>query len=391
MDFIDLKAQQERIRSLIDSRIAEVLNHGRYILGPEVFELEDLLARYVGVKHAVGCASGTDALLMILLALDVGPGDAVFTTPFTFIATAEVIRFLHAVPVFVDVDPETFNMDPSKLRLAVEALERGDPSLHPLPAAYEGLRAKGVVAVDLFGLPSDYPEIETLAQEKGLFVLEDAAQSFGASLSGIRAGRFGHAAATSFFPAKPLGGYGDGGMCFTDDEALAEKLRSIRVHGQGESRYEHVRLGINGRLDTLQAAVLLAKWTVFEDELARRQEIARRYRRLMGSALPTLTFQKIPENAVSAWAQFSVLAETPSMRDAFRRRLEEGGVPTAIYYPQPLHLQPAFSSLGYGRGDFPVSEDLASRIFSLPMHPYLEASAQERIVDLMVQAQNGAS
>ncbi|SMC27581.1 dTDP-4-amino-4,6-dideoxygalactose transaminase [Desulfacinum hydrothermale DSM 13146] len=383
MEFIDLKAQQRRIRALLEERIGAVLDHGRYVLGPEVLELEEELARYTGVRHAVSCASGTDALLMVLMAWGIGPGHVVFTTPFTFIATAEVVALLGAVPVFVDVDRETFNMDPEKLRLALEALKRDDPSLHPLPEAARGCQAKAVIAVDLFGLPADYAEIETIAAESGLLVLEDAAQSFGASRNGIRAGRFGHAAATSFFPAKPLGGYGDGGMCFTDDDGLAQRLRSIRVHGQGSHRYDHVRLGLNGRLDTLQAAVLLAKMTIFDDELVRRRQVADRYRRLLERHLADLRPQHIPQGCTSAWAQFSLVAPTERDRDALRDRLDRSGIPTAVYYPVPLHLQPAFAPLGYAEGQFPVSEDLARRIFSLPMHPYLSAEEQERIVSAM--------
>lgn len=384
MDFIDLKSQQHRIRPLLEERIRAVLDHGRYILGPEVEELEQTLARFVGTRHAVGCASGTDALLMFLMAYDVGRGHVVFTTPFTFIATAEVIALVGAVPVFVDVDPETFTMDPDKLRLAVEALRRGDRSLHPLPEAALGARPKGIIAVDLFGVPADYPQLETIAEEEGLFVLEDAAQSFGARLHGVPACRFGHGAATSFFPAKPLGGYGDGGMCFTDDEAVAERLLSLRVHGQGSHRYEHVRLGLNGRLDTLQAAVLLAKWTLFEEECRLRRNVADRYTALLEELRPDLVVQKVPEGAESVWAQYSVLAPSSNERDAIRQRLQEAGIPTAVYYPVPLHLQPAFAPLGYKSGDFPVSEDLAGRIVSLPMHPYLEPDVQERIVKALV-------
>ncbi len=383
MDFIDLKTQQKRLRSLLEERIGAVLNHGQYILGPEVQELENTLSRYVGTRHAVGCASGTEALLMLLMALDVGPGDVMVTTPFTFIATAEVIAMLGAIPVFVDVDPETFNLDPEKLRLALEALKRGDPSLHPFPNTARQASVRGVIAVDLFGVPADYSELESIAEEEGIFLLEDAAQSFGATLHGIPACRFGHAAATSFFPAKPLGGYGDGGMCFTDDETLAQKLISIRVHGQGSHRYEHVRLGINGRLDTLQAAILLAKWTVFKEECRLRQDVAARYMMLLEQARPDLVVQKVPEGVTSVWAQFSLLAPSMQERDAIRERLQRAGIPTAVYYPIPLHLQPAFASLGYKAGDFPVSEDLAKRIFSLPMHPYLKPEVQEHIIEVV--------
>ncbi|ROR01543.1 DegT/DnrJ/EryC1/StrS family aminotransferase [Desulfosoma caldarium] len=380
MDFIDLKSQQHRLRPLLEERIGAVLDHGQYILGPEVQELETTLAQYVGTRHAIGCASGTDALLMLLMALDVGPGHLVLTTPFTFIATAEVIAFLGAVPVFVDIDPETFNLDPDKVRLALEALKRGDRSLHPLPHGALTASVRGIIAVDLFGVPADYAELETIAHEEGLFVLEDAAQSFGASVHGVPACRFGHGAATSFFPAKPLGGYGDGGMCFTNDDAMAEKLRSLRVHGQGSHRYEHVRLGVNSRLDTLQAAILLAKWTVFQEECRRRQDVAARYIALLEEIRPDLVVQRVPQGVVSAWAQFSLLAPSPEERDAMRKRLQKAGIPTAVYYPVPLHRQPAFAYLGYRVGDFPVSEDLAGRIVSLPMHPHLEPEVQEHIV-----------
>jgi UDP-2-acetamido-2-deoxy-ribo-hexuluronate aminotransferase len=445
MDFIDLAAQQRRISEKLSANIAKVLAHGQYINGPEVRELEETLAAYVGARHAVGCASGTDALLMALMALEIGPGDAVFTTPFTFIATAEVISLLGATPVFVDIDPVTFNLDPAQLELAIAAVKKSDPAIYPLPksaAAWNGnrlaavgivlvedhdgctnpdpddrrnddaqaggeigLRPRAVIPVDLFGLPADYDAIGAVAARHGLDVVEDAAQSFGGECRGKKAGAFGRIACTSFFPAKPLGCYGDAGMCFTDDDRLAAALRSIRVHGQGSDKYDNVRIGINGRLDTLQAAILLAKFSIFPEEIDLRQEVAKRYDALLAGIIKTPV---IPDGYKSAWAQYSLLARDDAERNALMAKLRDGGVPTAIYYPKPLHRQAAFAGLRYdgetanqacsatasrntspGSPDpslppfFPVSEDCARRIFSLPMHPYLEASAQQKIAALL--------
>jgi len=380
MDFIDLAAQQRRISEKLHANIARVLAHGQYINGPEVRELEAALAAYVGVKHAVGCASGTDALLMALMALEIGPGDAVFTTPFTFVATAEVISLLGATPVFVDIDPATFNVDPERLEQAIEAVEKSDPALHPLPGNAGGkLRPRAVIPVDLFGLPADYDAIEAVAARRGIAVIEDAAQSFGGEYKGRKAGSFGAIACTSFFPAKPLGCYGDGGMCFTDDDHFAEILRSIRVHGQGIDKYENIRIGINGRLDTLQAAILLAKFAIFPEEIDLRQEVFRRYNGLLSGSVKT---PEIPEGCKSAWAQYSILVRDSAERSGLMAKLKEAGIPTAVYYPKPLHRQTAFAGLDYREGDFPVSEDCARRIFSLPMHPYLAAGDQRRIAAL---------
>jgi UDP-2-acetamido-2-deoxy-ribo-hexuluronate aminotransferase len=380
MDFIDLAAQQRRISEKLNANIARVLAHGQYINGPEVRELEAALAAYVDVKHAVGCASGTDALLMALMALEIGPGDAVFTTPFTFVATAEVIGLLGATPVFVDIDPATFNIDPAKLEQAIEAVEKGDQALHPLPGAVcVRLRPRAVIPVDLFGLPADYDAIEAVAARRVIAVIEDAAQSFGGEYKGKKACSFGMIACTSFFPAKPLGCYGDGGMCFTQDDRLAELLRSIRVHGQGSDKYENIRIGINGRLDTLQAAILLAKFEIFPEEMDLRREVARRYNEGLAGFV---TMQEIPEGCRSAWAQYSILARDSDERSSLMAKLKEAGIPTAIYYPKPLHCQTAFAGLGYKEEDFPVSEDCARRIFNLPMHPYLAAGDQRRIAAL---------
>ena len=380
MNFIDLAAQQRRISKELNANIARVLAHGQYINGPEVRELESALAAYVGTKHAVGCASGTDALLMALMALDIGPGDAVLTSPFTFFATAEVISLVGATPVFVDIDPATFNIDPAKLDQAVRAVEKGDSSLHPLPVTAGGtLRARAVIPVDLFGLPADYDAIEAIAARHRFPVIEDAAQSFGSECNGRKCCSFGRIACTSFFPAKPLGCYGDGGMCFTEDDRVAERLRSIRVHGQGSDKYENIRIGINGRLDTLQAAILLAKFAIFPEELELRQEVARRYNELLADRVKT---PEVPNGYRSAWAQYSILVRDGALRTSRIAKLKEAGIPTAIYYPKPLHLQTAFAGLGYQEGDFPVSEDCARRIFSLPMHPYLAAGDQRRIAAL---------
>jgi UDP-2-acetamido-2-deoxy-ribo-hexuluronate aminotransferase len=380
MDFIDLPAQQRRISEKLHANIARVLSHGQYINGPEVRELEKTLAAYVGVKHAVGCASGTDALLMALMTLGIGPGDAVFTTPFTFVATAEVISLLGATPVFVDIDSATFNIDPAKLEQAIEAVEKSDPALHPLPRFTGGkLRPRAIIPVDLFGLPADYDAIEALAARRGIAVVEDAAQSFGGEYKGRKACSFGQIACTSFFPAKPLGCYGDGGMCFTEDDLLAERLRSIRVHGQGNDKYENIRIGINGRLDTLQAAILLAKFTIFPEEIELRQEVAKRYNALLAGLAKT---PEIPKNYLSAWAQYSILVRDSAERSGLMAKLKEAGIPTAVYYPKPLHRQTAFAGLGYREGNFPVSDDCAARIFSLPMHPGLAAEDQHRIAAL---------
>lgn len=361
--FIDLKAQLARIEPGIRARMDRVLEHGQFILGPEVTELEQELARFVGVKHAISCASGTDALLMPLMAYGVGPGDAIFTTPFTFIASAEVIALARARPVFVDIDPQTFNIDPERLEAAVAQVR-----------AEGRYRPRGIIPVDLFGLPADYDAITAVAKRHDLFVLEDAAQSFGGVYHGRRAGALGHAGATSFFPAKPLGCYGDGGAIFTDDNDLAAKLVSIRVHGQGRDKYENVRIGLNGRLDTLQAAILLEKLAVFPEEIEARQHIAEHYNTRLRGLIET---PSVPKGRSSAWAQYSVLA---LRRSEIQAALRDAGIPTAIYYPIPLHLQMAFATLGHKPGDFPCAERIASQIFSLPMHPYLSDQDMDLIV-----------
>lgn len=365
--FMDLRTQWEGLADDIRTRIDRVLESGMYIMGPEVGELECQLAGYTGTQYALGCSSGTDALLMPLMAYDVGPGDAVFTTPFTFIATAEVIALLGATPVFVDIDPRTFNIDPHKLAAAVATVKK-DGKLCP----------RGVIPVDLFGLAADYDAIDTVAEEHDLFVIEDAAQSIGGARHGVKNGAFGHVAATSFYPAKPLGCYGDGGAVFTNDQDLYNKMASIRVHGQGTNKYENVRVGINGRLDAIQAAVLLAKLTKFDDEIAARQRVADRYTAGLKQVLPPM----VPDGYHSAWAIYSVLCED---REAVHQRLKDAEIPAVVYYPIPLHLQRAFKHYGYSKGDFPVSEQTADTIISLPMHPFLTDTE----VDQVIAAVNG--
>ena len=368
--FIDLHAQQERIRPQIEERIKKVLNHGKYIMGPEIAELEQRLAEFVGTKHCVTCASGTDALLMPLLAYEIGPGDAVFTTPFTFISTAEVVSLLGATPVFADIEADTYNIDPAKLREAIEKVV-SDNKLKP----------KGIIPVDLFGQPADYEEIEQIAREFGVFVIEDAAQAFGAQYKNKPACSFGDVGATSFFPAKPFGCYGDGGAIFCNDDDMAQKLRSVRIHGQGSNKYDNVRIGINGRFDAMQAAVLLAKFEIFEEEIELRHQVANRYSQGLKESV---SVPMVKKDRSSVWAQYSILAKN---RGDLVNELKSKGIPTAIYYPKPLHLQPAYQSLGYRNGDFPISEKTANQILSIPMHPYLSREDQ----DFIIEAINGAT
>ena len=377
MQFIDLKAQQDRIRSDVEARLKAVLDHGRYVMGPEIDEIEETLAEFSGVSHGIGCASGTDALLLALLAKGIGPGDVILTTPFTFIATAEVVSLLGAVPVFVDVDPRTFNMDPEALENTILAMESGTGDV-VLPKTVSLSKAKGIIAVDLFGQVADYGRIEAIAQKHAMFVIEDAAQSFGALQNDKRACSFGNIACTSFFPAKPLGCYGDGGMCFTNDQETDTLMRSLRMHGQGSDRYDNVRIGINGRIDSFQAAVLLSKFSIFSEELELRQKVADRYNSLLADSDKVLSPMVEPGNQ-SAWAQYTLLAAQPEWRDQLLTHLNSQGVPTAVYYPKPLHRQDAFCNLGYSQGDLPVTEDCAARVFSLPMHPYLSREDQETV------------
>ena len=366
LPFIDLKTQYARIKDSVDAGIKRVLEHGQYIMGPEVAECEKRLAALAGTKHCLTVSSGTDALIAPLMALDIGPGDAVFVPSFTFTATAEVVLLVGARPVYVDVHPRLFNIDVDHLARQVAAVKK------------EGThRPRAVIAVDLFGLPADYAALNKLCDAEGLSLIDDAAQSFGGALHNKRVGALAPITATSFFPAKPLGCYGDGGAIFLDDDSLAAKLVSIRVHGQGRSKYEVERVGLNARFDTIQAAVILAKLDVFEHELECRQQVAMKYSEALGNAVET---PEIPAGHRSAWAQYSILSD---QRDRIAAALKAEGIPTAIYYPIPMHLQAAYRAYGAGAGSCPVAETLAARILSLPMHPYLEDAAIARISDIV--------
>jgi dTDP-4-amino-4,6-dideoxygalactose transaminase len=362
--FIDIGAQRRRLGKSIDEAVSRVLNHCQFINGPEVAELESRLAAFTGAKYVVSCASGTDALLMVLMAKGVGPGDAVLCPSFTFCATGESVALTGATPVFVDVDAASFNID-------VASLKRGITTAKRL-----GLKPKAVIAVDLFGQSADHDAIDAAAQAEGMFVLDDAAQSFGASYRGRRLGGFGTITATSFFPAKPLGCYGDGGAIFTDDADLADTLRSIRVHGQGSDKYDNVRLGLTGRLDTMQAAVLIEKLKIFEDEIAARNQVAERYARDLGNVV---TVPHVAAGNTSVWAQYTIRLRHGD-RDGFATALKAEGVPTAIYYPKSMHQQTAYRHFPVADGGLPVSEVLSSDVISLPMHPYLDEATQERLV-----------
>jgi UDP-2-acetamido-2-deoxy-ribo-hexuluronate aminotransferase len=370
IQFIDVGAQYKILKKDIDDNIQKVLNHGKYIMGPEISELENKLSKYVGVKHCISTSSGTDALLMPLMAWGLGAGGAVFTTTFTFAATAEVISLLGATPVFADIDPDTFNLDPKKLEQAIKKVFK------------EGqFTPKAIIPVDLFGLPADYDKIEAIAKKYKLKILEDAAQGFGGLYKRRRAGAFGDAAVTSFFPAKPLGCYGDGGAIFTENDELAAVLKSIRIHGKGKDKYDNIRIGLNARLDTLQAAILLPKLRAFiQYEFTARNKFAEMYTKGLESILKTPT---IPDGMTSSWAQYSVLAGDEEERTMLQEKLKESGIPTMIYYCKPLHLQDAYANLGYKKGDFPVTEDVCSRIFSLPMHPYLTEDIIENIITII--------
>lgn len=361
IQFIDLEAQQARIRLQLDAALARVLAHGQYIMGPEVANLEARLSAFCGAPHTVACASGTDALTLALMALGVRPGDAILIPAFTFAATAEVAPLLGAVPVFVDVRADSFNLDPGALEAGIDAARRA------------GLRTVGVISVDLFGQPADYDAIHEVAQRHGLWVVADGAQSFGAGWGDRKVGRLAKLTTTSFFPAKPLGCYGDGGAVFTDDPELAAVIRSLRVHGQGEDKYDNVRIGMNARLDTVQAAILLTKLDIFADEIQRRHRAAALYDTLLAGLVTT---PSLCEGASSTWAQYTI--RSPD-RDALRRQLATGGIPTAVYYPRPLHRQTAYRDFPVAAGGCPIAERLATEVLSLPMHPYLDQATQEKI------------
>lgn len=346
MQFIDLKAQQQRIRADIDRRINQVLEHGQYIMGPEVAELEEKLATYTGSKHCIGVANGTDALQIAMMALGIGPGDEVITSPFTFIATGEMIALLGATPVFVDIDADTYNIDPAKIAAAITP------------------RTRAIMPVSLYGQCADFDAINAIAEKHGLPVIEDAAQSFGATYKGRKSCALSTIGSTSFFPSKPLGCYGDGGALFTDDDQLAAKMRQIRVHGQ-DRRYHHPVIGMNGRIDTLQAAILLAKFEIFPEEVALRERIGASYTAKLAGVVKTPVIQ---QGNTSVYAQYTIEV---SNRDEFLQKMKDAGIPTAVHYPIPLNLQPAFAHLNQPAGTFPVAEAAAERVVSLPMHPYL--------------------
>ena len=369
MPFIDLQAQRHRLGAALEEAILKVTRSGAYILGPEVFELEAQLSQFCGAREVVTCANGTDALAMVLMAKGIKPGDGIFCPSFTFAATAEVVAWLGATPIFVDVDAETFNIDAASLEHALRT------------ATEKGLSARGIISVDLFGQPADYAAIEAFAASHGLWLLSDAAQSFGAMYKGRRVGTIGAATTTSFFPAKPLGCYGDGGAIFTDDAALADILRSLRNHGAGSDRYDNIRIGMNGRLDTMQAAVLLQKLTIFEDEIAQRNLIAERYNRAFSQVAHV---PNVPAGVTSVWAQYT-LRVAPDRREALAAHLKAAGIPTAIYYPIPLHRQKAYAHYPSAGNGLPVTETIARQVISLPMHPYLDTQAQDHIIHAVVE------
>jgi len=362
--FIDLSAQRRRIGAAMDAAVLRVVNHCQFVNGPEVTQLEADLAAFTGAAHVVSCASGTDALLMVLMAMDIKPGDAVFCPSFTFCATGEVVALTGATPVLVDVEAVTFNMDPASLEAGIAT------------AKTLGLVPRAVIPVDLFGQSADHDAIGQVAAAHGLFVLDDAAQGFGASYKGRRIGRFGLATATSFFPAKPLGCYGDGGAIFTEDAALAERLRSVRVHGQGSDKYDNVRLGLTARLDTMQAAVLIEKLKIFQDEIEARNAVAARYNAALADVV---TVPVVLPGNVSVWAQYTIRLPRGD-RDGFAARLKAAGVPTAIYYPRSLHQQTAYRHYPVAGNGLPVSEALSADVISLPMHPYLDEATQDRVI-----------
>jgi len=372
--FIDIAAQRRRLGASIDKAVARVLTHCQFINGPEVTELEAALAAFCGARHVVSCSSGTDALLMVLMAKQIGRGDAVLCPSFTFCATGEVVALTGATPVFVDVDAATFNIDPASLKRGITTARR------------LGLKPRAVISVDLFGQSADHDSIGAIAAEEGLFVLDDAAQAFGASYKGRRLGTEALATATSFFPAKPLGCFGDGGAIFTDDADLASALRSVRVHGQGSDKYDNVRLGLTARLDTMQAAILLEKLKIFDDEIAARNGVAERYARGLGNAV---TVPHVAADRVSVWAQYTIRLPAGVDRDGFAAALKAQGIPTAIYYPKSMHQQTAYRDFPVADGGLPVSEQLSADVISLPMHAYLDAPTQQRVVEAVRGAVGG--
>lgn len=364
--FIDLQAQYHRLKPQIDARMHAVLDHGQFILGPEVAEFERALGEFAGGTHVIGVSNGTDALMMALMVQDIGPGDAVYVPSFTFTATAEAVLMLGATPVFVDVLEDSCNLDADDLVRAISQTR--------------GLRPKAVIAVDLFGLPADYQRIGAVAAAHGMQVIADAAQSMSGAIDGVRVGKLAPLTATSFFPAKPLGCFGDGGALFTSDTEMAEKLRSIRGHGTGKAKYDIVRIGMNARLDTLQAAILLVKLTVLEQERSNREKLSRYYDSRLSNMVPV---PARPVGYQSAWAQYTIQLDH---RDRVQAALSKSGIPTQIYYPRPMHMQPAYAVYGGGAGSLPVSENLSRKVLSLPMHPYMPEEVAARICDALCAA-----
>jgi dTDP-4-amino-4,6-dideoxygalactose transaminase len=365
MAFIDLARQRSRLGDGIDRAMQRVLAHGKFIMGPEVGQLEDALSVFSGAKHTLTCANGTDALGLVLMALGVKPGDAVFCPSFTFVATAEPVVWFGATPVFVDVEEDSFNMDPASLEAAIRT------------AQVQGLKPAGVVSVDLFGQPAEYDRIAPICSRHRLWLLSDAAQSFGASYQGRNVGTIGIATATSFYPAKPLGCYGDGGAVFTDDDDLAAVVRCLRVHGQGTDKYDNVRVGLNGRMDTLQAAILIEKLRIFPAEIERRNRVASRYSAELASVAHV---PQLRAGATSVWAQYTIRVPAPR-RNALAEGLKARGIPTAIHYARPVHRQPAYRTYPVAGNGLPVSERIADEVISLPMHPYLEETDQDRVIE----------
>lgn len=368
--FIDVAAQRRRLGFAIDDAVSRVLDHCQFLMGPEVFEFEAKLAEFCGAKYALSCASGTDALVLVLMAKEIGPGDAVFCPSFTFCATAEAVALVGATPVFVDVHAESFNIAAESLKKAV------------VTAKKNGLRPKAVIPVDMFGLAADHDAIAAVANGENLFVLDDAAQGFGATYKGRKLGIFGHATATSFFPAKPLGCYGDGGAVLTDDAELLERLKSLRVHGHGKDKYDNIHIGMTARLDTIQAAVLIEKLKIFAEEIVARDRIAKRY----NAALADVAIvPKVADGFTSVWAQYTLRLK-PGQRVPFADALKAMGVPTAIYYPIPLHRQVAYKKYPSAEGGLPVTERLSDEVISLPMHAYLDDPTQDRIIAAVREA-----
>lgn len=367
MQFIDLKAQYDVLKDEINENIQSVLNSGQYMMGDFVEQLEMELAEYIGTKYCVTCANGTDALSLALMVWDVKAGDAVFVPSFTFYSTSEVVSLIGATPIFIDTDPRTFNIDCNKLEKAIEQVEK-DGKLIP----------KVIIPVDLFGLPANYDEVVKVAKKHNLKILEDAAQGFGGSINGKMAGSFGDIATTSFFPAKPLGCYGDGGAIFTDSKEYYDILISIRVHGKGTFKYDNVRVGMNSRLDTLQAGILLPKLHAFKDyELDKRNKFAKIYNDQLKDVVTT---PYIPENMISSWAQYTILLNSEKERDFLQKELNEKGIPTMVYYPKPLHQQSVYNSYSYNLDDLTECEKISKNVLSLPMHPYLKQNDMENII-----------